>query len=66
MTSTMTRLGESREDRVFNAVIYGCLALVFVSMVYPLWFILIASFSDPNSVYNGKVLLLPHNTTLRG
>ena len=66
MATTMTRLGESREDRVFNAVIHGCLALVFVSMVYPLWFILIASFSDPNSVYNGKVLLLPHNTTLRG
>ena len=66
MSSTTARLGESREDRIFNAVIYGCLALVFVSMVYPLWFILIASFSDPNSVYNGKVLLLPHNTTLRG
>ena len=66
MAATMTRLGESREDRIFNGVIYAALALVFVSMVYPLWFILIASFSDPNSVYNGKVLLLPHNPTLRG
>ena len=56
MTSTTAQIGESREDRIFNAVIYCCLALVFMSMVYPLWFILIASFSDPNSVYNGKVL----------
>ncbi|MAG14056.1 MAG: sugar ABC transporter permease [Spirochaetales bacterium] len=59
-------VGLSREDVAFNTVIYICLAIVFLVMVYPLWFILIASFSDPNAVYNGKVLIVPFNPTLKG
>ena len=31
MATASAPIGESREDRIFNAVIYGCLALVFVS-----------------------------------
>lgn len=62
----MPAVGVPREDKLFNAVIYLILLLVFFAMVYPLWFILIASFSDPNAVQTGQVLFLPRDVTLRG
>jgi ABC-type glycerol-3-phosphate transport system permease component len=33
--------------------------LIFFLFSWPLWFIIIASFSDPAAVWNGKVVLLP-------
>ena len=35
-------------------------------MVYPLYFIVIASISDPNAVYEGKVWLFPSGVTFEG
>jgi putative aldouronate transport system permease protein len=49
----------SRSDRAFNLV-NGTLLFVFtVIIVYPLYFVLIASFSEPNAVAKGMVTLLP-------
>ena len=33
---------------------------------WPLWFVMIASISDPDAVLQGKVLLLPHQITFEG
>lgn len=53
-------------DRIFyfvNALILGLLALI---ILYPLYFIIIASFSDPDAVLGGKVVLFPVDITFDG
>lgn len=57
---------ESVGDRVFNVINVVLLFLVLVVTAYPLYFVLIASFSDPNAVQLGQVLLLPKQLTLGG
>ena len=42
------------------------MALTFLLYAWPLWFVLIASFSDPNLVQAGQVLLLPKGFHLGG
>jgi len=56
----------SRGDKVFyaiNAILLGILALI---VLYPLYFIIIASISDPDAVLAGKVVLFPVDITLSG
>ena len=42
------------------------LLLSILAVVYPLYFIVIASISDPNAVYEGKVWLFPSGVTTEG
>lgn len=53
-------------DKVFytvNAIFLGLLALI---VLYPLYFIIIASISDPDAVLKGKVVLAPAGLTFAG
>lgn len=50
---------KSRDDRVFDLVNTVLLVLALVIVLYPLYFVVIASFSDPLEVISGHVLLLP-------
>ena len=50
-------------DRVTDAVINIILAIVAFVCLYPLWFVLIASFSDPSAIIRGEVFLWPVNIT---
>ena len=52
------------EDIGFNTIVTIIIFLFFISVAYPLYFIVIASFSDPSLVGAGKVLLFPKNITL--
>lgn len=55
---------KSYQDKVFdvaNVVIMAALLLIFI---WPLWFVVAASFSNPNDVWNGKVILFPKGLTL--
>ena len=53
------RLRESFGDRLFSAVNICLLVLLVVVMIYPLYFTVIASVSDPFKVVTGQVYLLP-------
>lgn len=56
----------SAGDRVFyiiNAVFLGLMAVI---VIYPLYFIIIASISDPDAVLAGKVVLFPVDITFAG
>jgi putative aldouronate transport system permease protein len=53
-------------DRAFNIVATAVLLLSILAVVYPLYFIVIASVSDPNAVYEGKVWLFPSGVTTEG
>ncbi|MCI3920095.1 carbohydrate ABC transporter permease [Paenibacillus sp. TRM 82003] len=57
---------ESRVDRWVEKIIYGLLALVAVVVLYPLWFVLIASISSPEAVFQGKVWLWPESLSFVG
>ena len=41
---------ETRSDKIFNFINYFLLACVFLICLYPLWFIIIASISNPDPV----------------
>lgn len=56
----------SMPDKIFTICNYTILTLVLIVIAYPLIFVVSASFSDPQAVIRGDVLLLPVNPTLRG
>ncbi|MGO4694843.1 carbohydrate ABC transporter permease [Paenibacillus sp. 2TAB26] len=52
------------DERAFDFVIYVIAAIIIIIVLYPLLFIVSASFSDPSKVLNGEVWLLPKGVTL--
>lgn len=42
-------------------VVYGIAILITIAVIYPVWFVLIASFSDSSDVANGNVWLWPRS-----
>ena len=42
-----TRIKHTRADRIFDAIVYSVLSLLLLIVIYPLWFVIIASVSDP-------------------
>ncbi len=65
MTAT-TRIHDSLGDRVFMFFVYLFLVLVLLVVLYPVIYIVSASFSDPLAVTSGKVWLYPVDFSLRG
>ncbi len=55
-----------KSDRVFDFIIYGIAIVMTLLALYPMYFILIASISDPNLVAKGEILFLPRGITLEG
>ena len=55
-----------REDVIFDTVIFILLTLILFVVAYPLYWVIISSFSDPTAVSAGKVLLRPMGFTLKG
>ena len=46
-------------DKIFHTITYILLGLLALIILYPVYFIVIASISDPDAVLAGKVVLLP-------
>lgn len=51
------KIRASRSDRIFDVVNVTLIVLLVLVMIYPLYFTVIASFSDPYAVVNGEVYL---------
>lgn len=56
----------TRNDLIFNIVLYTISAFILLIVIYPLYFIIIASFSNPTEVANGKVWFVPSQFTVDG
>ncbi|QNF30984.1 carbohydrate ABC transporter permease [Metabacillus sp. KUDC1714] len=56
----------SKEDKVFDLINIFLVAIMVILVVYPLYFIVIASISNPNMIYEGKVWFLPKEITFEG
>ncbi|MDD6681691.1 MAG: carbohydrate ABC transporter permease [Clostridiales bacterium] len=66
MMKRNTKIHETKVDRIFNVVVYVLIALLLVMFIYPLWFVLMASFSDPQYVNAGALLIYPRGFTTMG
>lgn len=53
-------------DPVFNFFSIGLLVTAIVAIIYPMYFIVIASVSEPSEILNGNVWLVPRGFTLEG
>lgn len=57
---------ETKGDKIFK-VVNGCfLGIMALLVIYPLYFIIIASISDPDAVLAGKVVLYPVQLNFNG
>ena len=56
----------SGSDRAFDIALAVICGLIFISVLYPLYFVVLASFSDPIQVAGGKVWLWTTQPTLDG
>jgi putative aldouronate transport system permease protein len=59
-------IAENRQDRVFNVISNTTIVIACLLVFYPLYFIVIASISDPKYVLGGEVFLFPKGLTLSG
>ena len=66
MTHAGHRVRRQGRDVVFDAILYSICAVLLLMILYPLWFIVIASFSDPSAVAGGHVWVWPVGFTLDG
>ncbi|MDR1399253.1 MAG: carbohydrate ABC transporter permease [Treponema sp.] len=56
----------STEDKVFDAVNFIVLTLIFIVVAYPLYFVIISSISDPVKVAGGQITFLPEGINFDG
>lgn len=52
------------DERLFDVIVYLIAAVIILIVLYPLLFVVSASFSDPARVLGGEVWLLPKGLTL--
>lgn len=63
---TGIRVKKSGSDKVFDFFLYTISAALIIVMLYPMYFIVIASFSDPKLVSAGEIMFLPRGINLKG
>jgi putative aldouronate transport system permease protein len=55
-----------KKDNIFNTIILIMMTILLFITIYPLYYVIIASFSDPNNVALGQVILFPKGITFEG
>ena len=56
----------SYDDTIFNFIVYFVLSFLLLLVLYPLVYIMSSSFSSPNAVAAGKVVLWPVDLSVEG
>lgn len=57
---------EAKSDKYYYLINNLIMLILAIIIIYPLYFIVIASISDPDAVLNGEVLLFPVGISLEG
>ena len=60
------RRGKSRDEVIFDILNAILLSAAFLLVLYPLYFVVIASISNPDRIWAGEVWLYPRDVTLDG
>lgn len=64
--SSGRRIRRTTGDLIFDIFNYFVLTVILVTVLYPLHFVVIASFSDPQAVNTGRVVFRPVMVTFEG
>lgn len=62
----MSVIKETKADKVFNIVNITILSFILLVTIYPIWFVIAASISDPDMVNSGRMILIPKGISLDG
>jgi ABC-type glycerol-3-phosphate transport system permease component len=60
------QIRRGREDVAFDTLNIAIMCVVLLVVLYPLYFVVIASFSDPTAVGGGRVIFAPRDITWDG
>jgi putative aldouronate transport system permease protein len=60
----MNKIRQAKGDRGFSAIIVIICVVIFMLIAYPLYFVVIASFSDPSAIQRGEMWFWPVGTSL--
>ena len=60
------KIAEPMSDKVLQVINTLCLVFLGILVAYPLYFVVIASFSDPDAVNMGKTMLWPKDPQFIG
>lgn len=63
---TGVKVKKSRTDQIFDFFLYLIAVILVIIMLYPMYFIVIASFSNPADVSAGNIVFLPKGITFKG
>lgn len=66
VSTGMRPINNRNSDKAMEIGLYIFAILFLIILMYPLYFIIVASFSDPSAVANGQVWFLPKGFTLDG
>ncbi len=62
----MNKQAKGMSDKTSDIILVAICAVVLLIVAYPLYYVVIASFSDPFDVYAGKTFLLPSGFSFKG
>lgn len=60
------QIKKSKGDLVFDIIVYSVCVVLLLIILYPMYFVIIASISDPNAVNLGQVDFYPVGLNLKG
>ena len=60
------KVRQAADDRAFDIIVNVTVILITLLAIYPLYFVILASISDPYATASGKTLLMPVKPTLEG
>ena len=64
-TAKTNKIKRSRADLIFDIILYTIGTILILITLYPMYFILIASISDPQLVSNGEIMFIPRGVSLK-
>ena len=65
LVQTAVKVKKSKEDKIFDFFLYTIATIIILVMLYPMYFIIIASVSSPNDVSAGNVMFYPKGINFR-
>jgi len=60
------KLPKTKGDVAFDLVNYSLITILLLLVIYPLYFVVMASVTDPDLIYSGKLLFFPDHLTWDG
>lgn len=65
-TQKLNQKPHGLSDRASDIILVILCVAILLVVAYPLYYVLVASFSDPYDVYAGKTFLFPSQFSLKG